>query len=202
MRVAAALYVVLRLTDGFVVPGPSFQRTTNVKSVLDPVKAPLESYASFWIPAFDEMTKAGVPDWLLHWGHPAAMASVFLSMGLYGSFLGFQVRQGNGSGVLPLSLGETSRELHPKVMAGAFFFFALGGQGGLVLNKYFGNDVLASNHALTAFLCLGLLGIRTVLPAFFDKAASLRTVHTVLGSLTMATLVVHAVLGLQLGISF
>ena len=41
--------------------------------------------------------------------------------------MGWQIRLGNGEDVTPLTLGETIREAHPKIIGGAFFFFLLGG---------------------------------------------------------------------------
>jgi hypothetical protein len=40
--------------------------------------------------AFNEL---GLPDWLVHWGHPGNMAVVLLAMGGYGAvYLGWQIR--------------------------------------------------------------------------------------------------------------
>jgi hypothetical protein len=41
-----------------------------------------------------------------------------------------------------------------------------------------------------------------MLPLFFAESPGTRTVHAYLGSATMALFVVHAALGLQLGLSF
>ena len=56
------------------------------------------------------------------------MGAVLLSMGLIGSWMGWEVRKGNGGDVNALTLGETISEMHPKIMGGMFFFFFLGGQ--------------------------------------------------------------------------
>jgi hypothetical protein len=81
------------------------------------------------VPLFVEAKEAGIaPEFLLHWGHAGAMGTVLVSMGLIGSWMGWEVRKGNGSEVNALTLGETIREVHPKIMGGMFFFFFLGGQ--------------------------------------------------------------------------
>jgi hypothetical protein len=79
-------------------------------------------------------------------------------MGLIGAYMGWQIRLGNGEDVTPLTLGETIRVAHPKIIGGAFvFFFLLGGQGGLVLLDAQDKSILESPHAMTAVLSVVLL---------------------------------------------
>lgn len=179
--------------------------TSPSMSLLDPLKDPLQSYADIWVPGFKWAQESGIaPDALLHWGHPVAMATVLLTMANFGTYLGWQTRLGNGGGDLgALTLGKTFRELHPTLMAGALFFFFLGGQGGLVLTAVQGKSILESTHATTAFLGLGLLAIQALLPTLFDKGSSLpRSIHAYLGTATMAVLYFHMAAGLNLGFSF
>jgi Protein of unknown function (DUF4079) len=172
-------------------------------SLFDSVAEPIQSYVNIWTPLFVQAQEAGlVPDFLLRWGHGAAMASVLLSMGLIGSWMGWQIRLGNGNVVNALSLGETMRVAHPKIMGGAFFFFLLGGQGGLVLLDTQGGTILQSSHAVTAVIGMSLLGVQALLPVFFDKSpAVLRSVHAYLGSAILMLLFAHLVSGVQLGLS-
>ena len=145
-----------------------------------------------------------VPDYILHWGHGAAMGSVLLSMGLVGAFMGWQIRLGNGGEVTALTLGDTIREAHPKIIGGAFFFFLLGGQGGLVLLDFQGKSILESPHAMTAALSVVLLGLQAVLPTLFkgENGQKFRDVHAYLGSATMVALFGHLATGVNLGLSF
>ena len=174
-------------------------------SALDGIKEPVQSYVDIWTPMFKQASESGLlPDFILHWGHGAAMASVLLSMGLIGAYMGWQIRFGNGDEVTPLTLGETIREAHPKIIGGAFFFFLLGGQGGLVLLDTQGKSILESPHAMTAVLSVVLLATQAVLPKLFatENGKLARDVHAYLGSATMTVLFAHLVTGLNLGFSF
>ena len=174
-------------------------------SALDGIKEPVQSYVDIWTPMFKQASESGLlPDFILHWGHGAAMASVLLSMGVIGAYMGWQIRFGNGDEVTPLTLGETIREAHPKIIGGAFFFFLLGGQGGLVLLDTQGKSILESPHAMTAVLSVVLLATQAVLPKLFatENGKLARDVHAYLGSATMTVLFAHLVTGLNLGFSF
>lgn len=171
-------------------------------SMLDPLKDPLQAYADIWVPGFKWAQEAGIaPEFLIHWGHPAAMATVLLTMASYGTYLGWQTRLGNGGNSNILTLGDTFAELHPKLMGGALFFFFLGGQGGLVLTAVQGKPILESTHATTAFLGLGLMIVQALLPTLFGKTGVARSAHAYLGTATMAVLFAHMAAGLNLGAS-
>ena len=171
---------------------------------MEGIAEPIQNYVNIWTPLFRQASDSGlVPDVLLKYGHGAAMTSVLLSMGLIGSWMGWQIRSGNGNEANALTLGETIREAHPKIMGGAFFFFLLGGQGGLVLlDVQEGRSILESPHAVTAIVGMSLLAVQATMPLLFDKNPGLlRSAHAYLGSATMVALFAHLATGVKLALS-
>lgn len=191
----------IRITSTLQMSSTSFLES----SVFDPIKVPVSDYVSIWTPLFASAKETGLaPDFLLHWGHGIAMGTVLLFMGGIGTFLGWQIRQGNGDAEYFFTLGKTAREQHPLIMGLATFFFFLGGQGGLVLLATQGQPILESPHAITAVLGFSLLLVQALLPVLFGKenGSNFRTLHAILGSSTMVALVVHGFNGYILGTSF
>ncbi|CAE8621387.1 unnamed protein product [Polarella glacialis] len=170
---------------------------------LELVEPAVTSYVEIWTPMFKAAVESGLaPDFLVHWGHGAAMGTVLVAMGGYGTFLGWQVRFGNGAVEYPLTLGKTAKEMHPLLMGGALFMFLLGGQGGLILLATQGQPILQSAHSSTAVLGLGLMAIQASLGLTMGNAPEKRTVHAFAGTAIMVLLSVHMYFGLNLGNSF
>lgn len=147
---------------------------------------------------FVELVKTlDLPGWLVHWGHPGNMAVVLFAMGGYGTYLGFRIRFSDD-----VDEKAMAKDLHPKLLAGMFFFFALGATGGVTSLLTSDRPILESPHAVTGLIGLALLAIQTSLPTLFEGNPGLRSVHGILGSGIMTLFLVHAALGLQLGLSY
>ncbi|KAL3825864.1 hypothetical protein ACJIZ3_021893 [Penstemon smallii] len=147
---------------------------------------------------FVELVKSfNLPGWLVHWGHPGNMAVVLFAMGGYGTYLGFRIRFSDD-----VEEKAKAKDLHPKLLAGMFFFFALGATGGVTSLLTSDRPIFESPHAVTGFIGLALLTIQTILPSLFEGNPGLRNVHGILGSSIMTLFLVHAALGLQLGLSY
>ncbi|KAF7146378.1 hypothetical protein RHSIM_Rhsim04G0144000 [Rhododendron simsii] len=167
---------------------------------------------------FVELVKSfNLPSWLVHWGHPGNMAVVLFAMGGYGTYLGFRIRFSDD-----VEEKATAKDLHPKLLAGMFFFFALGATGGVTSLLTSDKPIFESPHAVTGSIGLALLTIQTILPTLFEELEyflsrlifgfelpnpmqgnpGLRNVHGILGSGIMTLFLVHAALGLQLGFSY
>merc|ERR1719478_277670 len=163
---------------------------TGAFLALEAVEPAVQSYVNIWVPLFEGAKAAGIaPEVLLHWGHGGAMATVLFLMCGYGAFLGWQTRLGNGEEIYPLSLNEAARELHPKLMGAALFFFLLGGQGGLVLLATAGEPILTSAHSSTAVIGIALLISQAVLGTTMGGSELGRSIHAYLGSATLLALV-------------
>lgn len=147
---------------------------------------------------FADLVKTwGLPDWLVHWGHPGNMAVVLFAMGGYGSYLGWQIRLSDN-----VEVKAKAKDLHPKLLGGMFFFFALGATGGITSLLTSDKPILESPHAVTGLIGLTLLAIQTALPVLFEGNPGLRNVHGFLGSGIMTLFLIHSILGFQFGLSF
>ncbi|XP_065856885.1 uncharacterized protein [Euphorbia lathyris] len=147
---------------------------------------------------FVELIKSwNLPGWLVHWGHPGNMAVVLFAMGGYGTYLGFRIRFSDD-----VEEKAKAKDLHPKLLGGMFFFFALGATGGVTSLLTSDKPILESPHAVTGFIGLALLTIQTILPSLFEGKPELRNVHGILGSGIMTLFLLHAAFGLQLGLSY
>ena len=83
MRATVLFGLILSTAVAFTAPKRALKlpstrrvvsRSATSMSVLDPIKAPLQSYADIWVPGFQWAKEQGIaPDFLLQWGHPAAM---------------------------------------------------------------------------------------------------------------------------------
>ncbi|TXG58451.1 hypothetical protein EZV62_016280 [Acer yangbiense] len=137
---------------------------------------------------FVEIVKSlNLPDWL---------AVVLFAMGGYGTYLGFRIRFSDD-----VEEKAKAKDLHPKLLGGMFFFFALGATGGVTSLLTSDKPIFESPHAVTGFIGLTLLTIQTILPSLFEGKPELRNVHGILGSGIMTLFLVHAALGLQLGLN-
>jgi len=138
-----------------------------------------------------------LPDWLVHWGHPGNMAVVLFAMGGYGTYLGFRIKLSDD----PEEKAK-AKDLHPKLLGGMFFFFALGATGGVTALLTSGKPIFESPHAVTGIIGLALLTVQSLLPTLFEGNPGLRGAHGLLGSSIMTLFLFHAAFGLQLGLSF
>ena len=55
------------------------------EQLLDIIKQPIENYVNIWVPL---MKDTAMPEFILRWGHGAAMSTVLASMGGVGTYLG------------------------------------------------------------------------------------------------------------------
>jgi Protein of unknown function (DUF4079)/Domain of unknown function (DUF2427) len=151
-------------------------------------------------PLASQFRALNLPEALTHWGHPFFMSIVMFAMGGYGAYAGWKGR------ILTPSDPKTAQESkteHRKIMPAMFAFMVIGATGGvlsLVIQK---QAVMSSSHFLTATLLLTFLTIEALisLTGFGGNKPELRKVHAYFGSGILVLMVVHAMMGLKLGLS-
>ncbi len=141
----------------------------------------------------------GTPEPIVHWGHPAMMGTVVFVLGSYVAYVGWRGRTAT-DGEVSLKNRADHRKLAPLM----YLFIVLGYTGGVLSLVMQQHSILESTHFWTGSTVIVLLGINAAI-AFTgfggEKKDGLRAVHAYLGSAAMILLVVHAILGLNLGLS-
>ncbi len=141
----------------------------------------------------------GMPEVIVHWGHPATMGIVLFAMGSVVGVTGWKSR------TLVEKDPEASaknRMEHKKVAPLMFVFLAMGYTGGVLSLVMQQEPILESPHFWTGSSIILLLSINALLAATkFGGQGALRSAHAYIGSATLVLFVVHALLGLKLGLS-
>jgi magnesium-transporting ATPase (P-type) len=154
------------------------------------------SIRAYLEPIADWFGSLGVPEPIVHWGHPVMMGIVVVVMGSFVAWAGWQGRMATDPEV-----AAKNRADHRKIAPWMFLFITLGYTGGVLSLVMQGQPIFESGHFWTGSFVVALLSINGLLSYGFGVNKSLRTVHAYLGTAVMGLLIVHAVLGLQLGLS-
>lgn len=173
----------------------SARSSTKMQASNLPIMTLADGFNAYLAPYVEQFSTMDLPPALVHWGHPGNMLVVLLAMGGYGAvYLGWAIRTSDNA-----ELVAKAKSDHPKIAGIMTLLFAAGATGGMLSLLLQGKPIFESTHVLTGLGGLGLLGVQACLPLFFDKGA--RDIHAYLGTSIMALFVVHAGLGIQLGLS-
>ncbi len=141
----------------------------------------------------------GVPEPIVHWGHPVMMGIVVLVLGSFTAYMGWRSRFVTDPNVV-----SESRASHRQLAPWVFLLVTLGYTGGvlsLVMQKH---PVLNSGHFWTGTAVIGLMAISAITPFIGfngDKKEGYRAFHAYLGGVVAIVLIAHGILGLKLGLS-
>jgi Protein of unknown function (DUF4079) len=141
----------------------------------------------------------GIPEPIVHWGHPLMMAIVVFVMGSYVGLTGWRGRL-----IKDKDSVIKSRSDHRQLAPWLFVFMAAGYTGGVLSLVMQHQPILKSPHFWTGSLVLLLLLINgaIALSGFAGNKTVLRAVHAYMGSIGLGILFLHAALGLKLGTAF
>jgi fucose 4-O-acetylase-like acetyltransferase len=141
----------------------------------------------------------GVPEPIVHWGHPLMMGIVVVVMGSFAAYTGWRGRLLTATDDVAAA---KSRGEHKSIASLMFLFIALGYTGGILSLVMQQQPILQSPHFWTGTVAIALLSINALIAAFgFSQGKGFRTMHAYLGSATLVLLLIHGALGLKLGLS-
>jgi hypothetical protein len=141
----------------------------------------------------------GVPEPIVHWGHPAMMGIVLFVMGSFAGITGWQGRILATKDPEGASVKKTE---HSRIAPLMFLFIALGYTGGVLSLVMQNKPIFESPHFWTGSTIIVLLSINALLAATkFGGQGALRSAHAYIGSTALALFIVHAFLGVNLGLS-
>lgn len=142
----------------------------------------------------------GTPEPIVHWGHPVMMAIVVFVMG---SFVGLAGWRGRALAGIDREVAVKNKADHRKLAPLMYFFIVAGYTGGVLSLVMQRQPILESPHFWTGSIVVALLTVNAVIAAtgFVGNKETLRTIHAYVGSIALSLLVLHAALGLKLGLS-
>jgi Protein of unknown function (DUF4079) len=160
-----------------------------------------DSLARLLEPIASQFRALNLPEPLTHWGHPFFMGIVMFVMGGYGVYAGWKGRLLTATDV---DVAVQSKADHQKIMPVMFAFMAIGATGGILSLVIQKQTVMASPHFWTAIVVLTFLFINGVISGtgFGGNNPGLRKFHAYFGSTIFGAMIIHALLGLKLGLSF
>lgn len=149
-------------------------------------------------PIANQFRILGIPEPIVHWGHPFMMAIVVFVMGSFVGLAGWRGRL-----LTDVEAALKSRTDHRKLAPLMFFFIAAGYTGGVLSLVMQHQPVLESPHFWTGSVVLILLAANGVisLKGFGGDKSRLSSVHAYLGSTALCLLFLQALLGLKLGLA-
>lgn len=155
-------------------------------------------------PIANQFRTMGIPQPIVHWGHPLMMAIVVFVMGSFVGLAGWRGRMVEDKGTAIKSLAD-----HRTLAPWMFLFMAAGYTGGVLSLVMQHQPILESPHFWTGSTVLLLLLVNGIvaLSGFGGKVGAqrftplLRTFHAYLGSTALCILFLHALLRLKLGLS-
>ncbi|MEB3356743.1 MAG: DUF4079 domain-containing protein [Synechococcales bacterium] len=140
----------------------------------------------------------GVPEPIVHWGHPLMMGIVVFVLGSYVGLAGWRIRTVSDPDTIAKS--KKDHRILAPMMAG---FMAAGYTGGVLSLVMQRQPIFESPHFWTGSAVLILLAMNGAIALFgFGKDTSTaRTAHAYLGSTALCLMFLHAILGLKLGLA-
>ena len=160
----------------------------------------MSSLRSSLEPIADFFSSLGTPEPIVHWGHPLMMGIVVFVMGSFVALAGWR---GRTLATTNAEVAVENKAQHRKIAPLMYFFLVAGYTGGVLSLVMQGQPILESPHFLTGTVVIALLTVNAVIAAtgFIGNKETARTVHAYVGSTALLIMVVHAALGLKLGLS-
>lgn len=157
---------------------------TNLTELLEPIAS--------------QFRRMGIPEPIVHWGHPAMMGIVTFVMGSFVGLVGWRGRM-----ITDTAVAMKSRTDHRKLTPWMFLFLATGYTGGVLSLVMQNQPILESPHFWTGSIVLILLATNGLisLAGFGENKSVMRTIHAYLGSAALCLLFRITVLGLKLGLA-
>jgi hypothetical protein len=149
-------------------------------------------------PAADQFSQLNLPEPVVHWGHPLMMGIVVSFMGGYGAYMGWKSRLTEDKTAKNQARGE-----HGKVIGLMFLFVTMGYSGGLLSLVMQDKPLMESPHFWTGSIALALLTLNSISARLINgkETSPLRDAHAYMGTIVLGVLIVHAALGIKLGLS-